>query len=155
MAIATQAEARANRELYEQDFAQWADETARLIREGRMEEISLEELAEEVESLGRSQRQEAGNRYATLVAHILKWRYQPEKRKGGWQATIVRTQKMLLRLFRDSPSVRRAVREEWPRLWDDGRAIALAETRLPGLSIPDAPDLTPEECLTIELAWED
>ncbi|MDX2179235.1 MAG: DUF29 domain-containing protein [Bryobacteraceae bacterium] len=155
MPVATPIKTSVSAELYKLDFAAWADATSKMLLQGRFDEIGIEQLVEEVQALGDSVRSEAANRYAVLVAHILKWRHQPTRRKGGWQATIVEQQRALRRLLKRNPSVIRMVRDEWPEIWDDGRAMALAETRLAASTIPSPPDLDPLECLEIELPWED
>jgi hypothetical protein len=57
---------------YEQDFARWSAEQAALLREGGFEFVDLENVAEEIESLGRSDRKEIRNRQEVLLRHLLK-----------------------------------------------------------------------------------
>jgi len=66
--------------LYEQDYYAWTKEQAAKLRAGRVTEIDLEDLAEEIESMGRSEWYELVNRLAVLSAHLLKWRCQPSRR---------------------------------------------------------------------------
>ena len=63
-----------NTSLYDRDFYAWANEQAALIRAGRLEEVDLENVAEEIESMGRSERRELINRLAVLLLHVLKWK---------------------------------------------------------------------------------
>ena len=95
--------------LYDQDFFEWTQETARLVREGRFAEVDLEAVAEEIESLGRSDRRQLGNRLQVLIMHLLKWQMQPQRRSGSWAATIVEQRLRLEYLLRDSPSLRLCV----------------------------------------------
>src|SRR5919106_4288377 len=122
-----------NSELYEQDFFQWTQTTAALIRQGKWHEVDPAYVAEELESLGKRDRRELASRLQVLVMHLLKWHYQPERRSEGhsWRSTI-RTQRLQLRLLlRDSPSLRPQV----PPFVADGypaaRAEACDETGLP------------------------
>src|SRR5437899_8828663 len=79
-----------NTDLYEQDFYAWTQQQAALLREGKMHELDLANLAEEIESVGRSDKRELGNRLEVIVMHLLKWRYQPEGRQEShsWEDTI-------------------------------------------------------------------
>src|SRR5919202_6902969 len=87
--------ARAKRELpapslYESDFYSWALEQGALLREGRFAELDLENLIDEVEALARGEARELRHRYETLLAHLLKWEFQPERRSPSWEVTIGR-----------------------------------------------------------------
>ena len=63
--------------IYEQDFYAWLMENAQLLRQGRLAEIDVNNIVEELESMGRRERRELVNRLALLFAHLLKWQYQP------------------------------------------------------------------------------
>ena len=73
---------------YERDFHAWALENAALLRQRQFMEVDVENIAEELDSMGRSERHELINRLAVLLAHLLKWRFQPERRGKSWRATI-------------------------------------------------------------------
>ncbi len=73
---------------YEEDFYAWALNNADLLRQGRFTEIDVDNIAEELESMGRSERRQLANRLEVLLAHLLKWRYQPARRGNGWRYTI-------------------------------------------------------------------
>lgn len=75
-------------DLYERDFYAWAMRNAGLIRQGRLAEVDLGNVAEELESMGRSERRELESRLEALLMHLLKWRYQPERRSRSWRNTI-------------------------------------------------------------------
>lgn len=75
--------------LYETDFYAWTQEQARLLRERRWTDLDLENLVDEVESVGRSDKRQIESRLEVLIAHLLKWKYQPGGRGGGgWVGTI-------------------------------------------------------------------
>jgi len=75
---------------YETDFARWCAEQGAMLREGRLDRLDRENLAEEIECSGRSERREIENRLKVLLVHLLKWRHQPEGRNGSWRSTIRR-----------------------------------------------------------------
>jgi hypothetical protein len=93
-------------ELYEQDFVLWTQQTAADLRAGRFDQIDIENTAEEIESLGRSDKRTVRNRLAILIMHLLKWEMQPERRSGSWSATIVEQRFRLKMILKDSPSLR-------------------------------------------------
>ena len=127
-----------NTELYNADFYAWCLATAALIREGKWYDIDREALAEEVESVGRSQKRELESRLHVLVMHLLKWRYQPEGHQHGhsWRSTI-RTQRRELRLLlRDNPSLRPQVPTVVIESYPDARAEALDETGWSDTALP-------------------
>lgn len=76
--------------LYEKDFYTWANQQAALIRAGLFDQADRENIAEELEALSRSEAKELKNRYRLLLAHLLKWRYQPNHRSASWANTINR-----------------------------------------------------------------
>ena len=67
---------------YEKDFHAWTLENAALLRQRRFAEIDVDNIAEELENMGRSERHELVNRLAVLLAHLLKWRFQPARRSA-------------------------------------------------------------------------
>ena len=73
-------------ETYEQDFYAWAIHNAELLRQGRLSEIDVEHIAEELECMGRSEKRELMSRLGVLLAHLLKWVYQPYRRSRSWRA---------------------------------------------------------------------
>ena len=73
---------------YDTDFAQWAAEQAGLLKAGLVNRIDFLNLAEEIEDMGKSQQRALENRFIVLIAHLLKWKYQPERQAVSWKATI-------------------------------------------------------------------
>src|ERR1035438_9493947 len=98
--------------LYEQDFALWAEETARLLRAGALDDLDIENLAEEIESMGRKDRRELRSRLKVLLSHLLKWRIQPDHRSGGsWRSTIAIQRSDIEQLLEESPSLRSRLKD--------------------------------------------
>jgi hypothetical protein len=75
-------------DLYESDFYAWANEQARLIREERMAEADLRNIAEEIESMGRGEKRELVSRLDVLLLQLLKWKYQPVRPGNSWRLSI-------------------------------------------------------------------
>lgn len=92
---------------YNEDFHAWATQSAALIREGRLSELDLEHIAEELEGMSASERRELLNRLQILVTHLLKYQFQPERRSKSWKLTIVHQRTAIERLLKQSPSLKR------------------------------------------------
>src|SRR5262245_20121582 len=75
--------------LYESDETAWLEAMAQLIRDGRHSELDYPHLREYLEDMARRDKREVSSRLATLIAHLLKWRHQPDRRSGSWRATII------------------------------------------------------------------
>jgi hypothetical protein len=136
-----------NTELYEQDFYAWTQTTAALIRAGKWYDLDREALAEEVESLGKSQHRELGSRLDVLVMHLLKWRYQPSEHSGSWRSTI-RTQRCeLRRLLQQNPSLRPLIASIIADGYGDACLEASDETGLPLTTFPHTCPWTVEQIL--------
>lgn len=136
-------------ELYEQDLYAWTQEQATVLRAQKWHDLDYENLAEEIESLGRGQKRELESRLEVLVMHLLKWRYQPAGRLAGhsWLSTI-RTQRSNLRLLlRDNPSLRPQVAALVADSYPEARAQAAGETRLLLATFPEVCPWTPQQVL--------
>ena len=92
--------------LYDTDFHRWTQEQGRLLRERHPSDIDWENVAEEIESLGRSDKRSIESNLNVLLLHLLKWRYQPEKRKAGWKSSIAEHRLRIQKLIDESPSLR-------------------------------------------------
>ncbi|AEH85044.1 DUF29 domain-containing protein [Mesorhizobium opportunistum] len=121
---------------YEADYAQWCAEQGALLREGRLSDLDRENLAEEIESLGRSDKREIASRLGTLILHLLKWEFQPEQRKTGWLLTIREQRYRIENLLDESPSLKAYPAQMLGREFKIARLKALDET---GLSDRDFP----------------
>ncbi|AVQ74031.1 hypothetical protein B5D77_24515 [Microcystis sp. MC19] len=92
--------------LYDQDFALWIEKTVKQLKSGDLSQVDLENLIEEVESLGRRDKRELKNRLITLFEQALKRRYLPlSECYRGWEVTIKRCQFKLKAILKDSPSL--------------------------------------------------
>jgi len=118
-----------NTDVYATDFYAWCLTTAALVREGQWDAIDPEALAEELESLGKSQKRELESRLEVLVMHLLKWEYQPQLRQEGhsWYDTILEQRNQIARLLRDNPSLRPQVPHLVEDVYPDARQRAMGE----------------------------
>jgi len=141
-----------NAELYEQDFYAWTQTTAALIRAGEWYDLDPEALAEEVESLGKSQQRELASRLDVLVMHLLKWRYQSNRRQEGhsWRSTIRTQRRELRRLLQQNPSLVPQAAPVIAEGYEDARLEASDETGLPLATFPPTCPWQTEQVLDAE-----
>src|SRR5215471_2684588 len=97
---------RRNAAAYDGDFYAWTHEQARLLRTGQFALVDIENVAEELESMGRSDKRELDSRLEILLMHLLKWQIQPNFRSTSSQGTIREQRRRIERAFRESPSLR-------------------------------------------------
>jgi hypothetical protein len=135
--------------LYDDDFYAWTQEQAALLREGAVQELDLANLAEEIESLGKSDRRALGSHLRNLVLHLLKWHYQPSGRLTGhsWQSSIRNARAEITVLLEDSHTLRQEVAGLLVRWYPLARLDAADETRLPRATFPAVCPWTPEQVL--------
>jgi hypothetical protein len=134
----TETKARPN-DLYETDFYAWTQQQAGLLRERRWDDLDLDNLVDEVESVGGSERREIRNRLTVLLGHLLKWKYQPGHRGPGWTGTIFEQRGQLADILKSSPSLRDYFSKQVEDRYLSGRLLAAKETGI-------AFGLFPEEC---------
>ena len=116
---------------YERDFYAWTQEQAALLRERRPNAHDWANIAEEIESLGRSDRREIASRLTVLLHHLLKWEFQPSERSSSWTGTIVEQRRGIKRLIKESPSLKTYPAEILAEAYDEARDDAIRETELP------------------------
>lgn len=134
---------------YESDFHAWTVEQAASLRTLRPAGIDVDHVAEEIESLGNQQRQEIEHRLDQLLMHLLKARFQPEKWKGGWQATIKVQRLAIQKLLVKNPSLTRYPAKVLNEEYAIARLLAVAETGLDE-------DVFPMDCpFTIDEVMDD
>lgn len=132
---------------YDQDFARWSLEQAALIRQGRFDEVDVENVAEEIESLARSDRKEIRKRQEVLLRHLLKWEFQPGKRKAGWRSTIFEQRQQLKLLIKESPSLKSYPASQVPWCYGLARMKAAGESGLPESAFPSECPYTARQIL--------
>ena len=118
--------------VYDKDVVLWAQEQARLLRSGQFSQLDIEHLADEIEDVGKSEQRELASRTTVLLAHLMKWQYQPARRTRSWQRTINVQRDGLARRLEKTPSLKASVRDpEWlAEAWNDALASAIEETGL-------------------------
>jgi len=135
--------------LYDEDFYAWTQAQAAVLREAKASDLDWAHLAEEIESLGKREWYAVESRLAVLVRHLLKWRYQPERRQRGrsWRSTIWEQRSRIHRLLRLNPELRRHLSEMIVAEYPSIRRRTLDETGLPPQVLPLTCPWTPTQVL--------
>jgi hypothetical protein len=114
--------------LYETDFVAWADEMAAALRAGRIQDLDLENLAEEIEALGRAERKAMQSQVERMMLHLLKRRLQPERDIRSWGLSIGNARIEIRKEIRDTPSLRRFLEENLEQAYQVAVEKTLLET---------------------------
>ena len=113
---------------YDSDFYSWSQEQGRLVREGLWSEVDRENVAEEIESLGREQFNKLESAFRVLLMHMLEWDHQPERRSRS-RAGSIDTQRLELDdVLSDNPGLRPRIGEAIERAYRKARSEASIET---------------------------
>ncbi|HJU10687.1 MAG TPA: DUF29 domain-containing protein [Candidatus Binataceae bacterium] len=126
--------------LYDQDYYAWVQEQVRVLRERRTEEVDWENVAEELDDLGKSEKWSIESHLETLIEHLLKLGYTRsitrERNSRLWQGTVKLARSKIRRRLAQSPSLRGKIPELFASAYEDGRTKMLARTKLPDNAIP-------------------
>ena len=122
--------------LYDTDFFAWANAQAALLRSGRFAAADIEHIAEEIESMGRSEKRELLSRLALLLMHLLKWQVQTTLRGNSWRATIKVLRREIGRHLADSPSLAARLPEVLTDAYGDAVLLAARESGLAESAFP-------------------
>jgi Domain of unknown function DUF29 len=145
--------------LYSTDFYAWTVEQANLLRQCKTDRLDLVNLVEEVESLGKQQRQELKNRLGVLLAHLLKWEYQAAQRSKSWKYTIQEQRLQILDLLEQNPSLKPDQEEAISKAYALGLLLVGRETPLDPQELPSQCPYTLDQILDASFpddldAWE-
>lgn len=125
-----------NATLHDTDFYAWANEQAALLRAGRLSEADIENIAEEIESMGKSEKRELINLLTVLLVHLLKWCHQPALRGSSWRRTIEQQRLHLEEHLADNPSLKSRLDEAIASAYRRARVDAEHETGILRAAFP-------------------
>ena len=121
---------------YETDYYGWANEQAALLRAGRLSSADIENIAEEIESMGKGEKRELVNRLVVLLKHLLKWKFQPGERSSSWQSSIRVQRNGIRRHIADNPSLKPLIPSAMNDAYADAVIEAAEETKLSESTFP-------------------
>ena len=122
---------------YDQDYCLWFADQARLLRARTWQQIDVEHLAEELEDMGKREKRALRSRTVVLLAHLLKYEFQPQHRSPSWNGTIREQRKQLAGLLSDSPSLKAQLTDDLQDSYVSARMLAAGETGLSEATFPE------------------
>jgi hypothetical protein len=135
---------------YDEDLYTWTMEQAQLLREGRLSELDIENIAEELEDIGKSQARTLGSQLERLIAHLLKWCYQLNQRQQlehSWRASIRNARQEIEETLSENPGLKPRLTEFFRKAYPKGVNWAVIETNLPESTFPTECPWTLEQVL--------
>ena len=141
-----------NSTTHETDFYAWTNEQVQLLKTGQLNQIDWQNIAEEIEDMGRSEKRQLDSRLELLIMHLLKWQFQPNLRSRSWQLTIKEQRLRLSKLLQKNPSLQPNLTEAIEDVYPLATLSAERET---GLSLfPEICPYTLSEILSLEFLPE-
>jgi hypothetical protein len=138
-----------NTPAYEDDFVAWLEDQAQHARRGEIDALDLENIAEELEGMARSDRREIRNRLAALLAHLLKCWVRPQKHSVSWLGTIAEQRDHIVHVMEDSPSLRSFPAQILDRTYAEARRKAALQMRVREGVFPETCPFNIDEVLDI------
>ncbi|MEB4591222.1 DUF29 domain-containing protein [Candidatus Thiothrix sp. Deng01] len=139
---------------YDTDFYGWTQAQADALKNRRVDDLDFENLLEEVESMGASERRQMVSRLKVLMMHLLKWRHQPDRRGKSWELTIKEQRRRIPRHLKENPSLQAKMPDMLEEAYEDALFLAEAETGLHQSFFPVDCPWTLEQMLDAEF-WPD
>ncbi len=136
--------------LYEQDYYRWLEQTALHLRKQAFDQLDLENLIEEIEDMGRSEKRAIESNLRVVLLHLLKWKCQPQQRSGSWRGSITEHRIRIRKALQDSPSLKNYLPDIFPETYQDTTKIASQETGLELEIFPTSCEWTLQQVLDQE-----
>ncbi len=133
--------------LYEQDFNAWINAQIHLLKQGKVNEIDILHLIDELADMGKSHLNELENRFVVLIAHLLKWQFQTDKQSSSWRGSISEQRIQIGRLLRKNPSLKTKMQAAINDAYPDALELAIEETQLNKKVFPENCPYTTEQLL--------
>ena len=132
---------------YDEDFYGWAMKNASLLKQGKFSEADMENIIEEMEAMGRSEKSQLVNRFSVLIAHLLKWQLQPDFRGRSWHGTIKEQRRRAKILLKENPSLKNKLEEAFADAYELAVDQIEKETPIDLKLLPAECPYTFEQCL--------
>ena len=140
---------------YNKDFYAWLIHNANLLRNRQFTDIDCEHIAEELEAMSKSEKRELMSRLTVLLAHLLKWQFQPARRSRSWKNTILTQRLDISELLDDSPSLQYDLDDKIAGVYEKARLSAEDETGIDKNNFPQQCPFSVEQMLQKNFFPED
>lgn len=128
--------------LYEADYLRWIETTVEKLRSQNYAEVDWENLIEEIEDVGRSERRSLESNLIVILLHLLKWQYQPNRSSGSWEGSMIEHRRRIKKAVKESPSLKPYLESIFAECYTEALKQAKAET---GLALETFPIECPYE----------
>jgi predicted DNA-binding ribbon-helix-helix protein len=132
---------------YGQDYYLWLTQTAQHLRQRAFDQLDLENLIEEIDDMGRSEKRAVESNLRVVLMHLLKWKYQPQNRSGSWKGSIAEHRIRIRKALRESPSLKNTLRDGFIETYQDAVKVAVQETELDPETFPASCEWTVQQVL--------
>ena len=122
---------------YQTDFYSWTQQQAALLKARQFNELDFDNLIEEIESMGASEKKELDSRLIELLLHLLKWQYQPKRKGSSWEVSIAKQRVGIRKVLRDNPSLKYQLEQRVIDCYPDAKSYAAIETKLSKSHFPE------------------
>lgn len=142
-----------NKTLYGQDFYLWIQTTIQHLQERNLEQLDIENLIEEIDSMGRSEKKELKTRLVVLIEHLLKLQYWIEEKDdnaGGWRNTVVEQRRQITYTLADSPSLKAILNDVFLPCYQDAKKDTINKYQLPSNLFPEEPPFSLAQVLNAD-----
>jgi hypothetical protein len=126
--------------LYQSDFNLWLEKNLALLKERGFAQLDIDNLVEEIEDMGNNRKDALESNLMRVFQHLLKWKYQPQKRTNSWRASITEHSLRLNKTFKKSPSLKPYFENVYEECYQDARLVASRET---GIDMSIFPEICP------------
>jgi hypothetical protein len=139
-----------NSDIYNWDYCLWVELMMQLLQEGKLMELDIPHLLEELDDMSGSQRDALESNLEIILMHLLKYSHQPQLRSRSWLSTIFEHRNRLKKAFKRSPSLQRYYQEIFGECYQTARNMASIETGLPMSDFPEISPFTSAQVLDID-----
>ncbi len=124
---------------YETDVIAWAQEQAKLLRSGQFADLDIEHIADEIEDVGKRAQRELAKQMVALLAHILKWQFQPDHRGARGEKAIKAQRKEIEYSLKEAPSLRASLLDPdwWADVWGDAVVEVMKDGGMSNIDLPE------------------
>jgi hypothetical protein len=132
---------------YEKDFHSWIYKNIDLLRQGRLADVNIDILIDELDSMAKRDKRELMSHFMVLIAHLLKWEFQPLQRSSSWRGSIREQRIKITEQLEESPSLNNQLTISVEKAYPKALLLAIEETRLHPKNFPQTCPYSIEQLL--------
>jgi hypothetical protein len=137
--------------LYEEDYYLWIQTQIELLKERNWELVDIDNLVEELESMGRSEIRSLSSYLGVLFAHLYKWDYFPNNRTRSWLNSIYYSREEILYLLKEQPSLKSKLNDVINKGWLEAKKIIAKDTDIDYRTLPESCPYSYDDAMKREL----